>query len=419
MNMQAIKSIVFSLHMSFCVAQLGNDFTLGTKQLKPLDPPVKTANSTGTFGIGVHKEIYQFMNRQLNVSWWYPAEISPNSKPYFSTGGISGEAFWNETVDQSQRPYPLIVFSPGLGAVEDSYYFYCQNLASSGYIVASISHWDATAAPLKANPLAVVKGLKDLQNNDSSAATELEYSYWFRSTHIALTYRRQEIEYVLDKAMTLSNSSTHPFYGTIDIDNIGLSGHSLGGFYTLLMGAGIGVNCDEPLTPAQANTLNPILTDVSFCAWPETKTLSSPTALHDKRFKAALSLAPPLFILPDEITRAAGSIKSPLMIISGNDARYESTLAPQKQVYDGAIGPKYMVEINATDHLLVSDGYQFNPGLTNIVPTYDRFNFTQKAEVYMIYSAAFFDLYLKNNTTKRTTLHESFSNFVTSLIYSD
>lgn len=62
---------------------------------------------------------------------------------------------------------------------------------------------------------------------------------------MALTYRPQEIAFVLDAA-----------------ENVGLAGHTLGAFYALLMGAGMAVNCDVQ---------NPVLTEVSFCAWPEAR----------------------------------------------------------------------------------------------------------------------------------------------------
>lgn len=101
-------------------------FSLGAKELLPLDPPFMTAQPLGNHSIGVRRETFTFQARQLNVSWWYPASAGSRNSLYVSSGGIVGKAFKDAPIDGSNGPYPLIVMSPGLATRDDAYYFYCQ-----------------------------------------------------------------------------------------------------------------------------------------------------------------------------------------------------------------------------------------------------------------------------------------------------
>ncbi|KIW01901.1 hypothetical protein, variant [Verruconis gallopava] len=412
---------VILVHIQLALAQnVSTGFSLGARALAPLDPPVKTADPLGTYGVGVRRETYDFEDRQLNVSWWYPANTASGCKIYLESGGIYGTACSEAPLDTSGGPYPLILFSPGLAAHDDTYFFYCQNLASYGYIVVSINHLDATKAAVAANPIAYISAIVQALLNNSSWTVWLIYSNWFRSTHFALTYRPQEQQFILDQAIAAASNSSSFFNGMIDTNNIGMSGHSLGGFYTLIKGGGLAIYCDKPLSASESNTQNILVTEISICAWPEAKNLTSPQALHDPRIKAIISLAPPLFFQSeDEISRAAAAIKTPMMIITGNDPKLESTLAPQEQVYDSATTPKYIVEIDNTDHLLVSEAYQFNKGPGSLISAEDKANFTEKATVYEVYSSAFFDVYLKNMTERKGVMHSKSSEFVAKLEYND
>ena len=411
--------LLLILYAMSCAGQAQPGFSLGAKSLIPRNPPVMTAKATGSYLTGVRRQTFSFGNRQLNASWWYPASAAAGLTPYISSGGISGTSFKDAPLNRSGGPYPLIVFSPGLGAHDDSYYFYCQNLASHGYIVVSINHLDATQSKPGAPLAALWQAVGHLLNNTSSYTVFLLFSDWFRSTHFALTYRPQEIQFVLDKAVAAATDDSSPFYRAIDTNSIGMTGHSLGGFYSLIKGGGMAINCDRPLTAAESNVTNPILTAVDICAWPEAKALKSPTALHDPRIKAVVALASPFFIKPTELARSASAITTPMMVLTGNDARFESTLAPQKAAYEAAKGPKYMVEVNGTNHLLVSEAYQFNAELSAMLPASNKENFAEKAEVQMVYSAAFFDVYLKGNKSRKETLHSPSSSFVGRLAYSD
>jgi hypothetical protein len=96
-----------------------------------------------------------------------------------------------------------------------------------------------------------------------------------------------------------------------------MSGHSPGGFTTLLLG-GMGVDCNVPLTASELNLRNPVIVDINPCAEPKVKALRRRTALADPRIKAMIALAPPFFSLTDrQIAAGASDSGIPTMMITG------------------------------------------------------------------------------------------------------
>jgi hypothetical protein len=124
--------------------QNDTSFSLGARPLAAINPPFVTADPLGTYGVGVRRDSYTLEGRPLSVNWWYPAMISADSIPFVGSGGVVGKAYPDALLDTSGGPYPLILFSPWSRRAGDTYYFYCANLASYGYIVISITHFDAT-----------------------------------------------------------------------------------------------------------------------------------------------------------------------------------------------------------------------------------------------------------------------------------
>lgn len=394
-------------------------FGLGSISMKPNNPSVQTANATGSHKIGVKLDYHVFAGRNMTLYWWYPATPAAGSASYVAMGGVKGQAVQNAPLDRSGGAYPVVIFSPGLGAVGDAYYFYVQNLASRGYIVVSIEHLDARRANITTNPAALLQAKADELQYNSNAAVELEYSGWFRSTQFALTYRPQEIEFALDTVVEAAATPSSPWFGALDTDNIGMSGHSLGGAYTMFVGGGMPIYCDYPLTLNELDVANPILTEVSPCAWPLRQAMPSAFELADPRIKAIIPLAAPFFIQDSQIVRSASKIRVPMMVITGDDLILESTRKPQRDASDNAADASYFVMVANTSHYLVGDSYQLNPKLSANLTVADRANFAEKAAVYMDYSAAFFDVYLKGNTSAKATLHRKNSPLVSTLAYHD
>jgi predicted dienelactone hydrolase len=390
-------------------------FGLGGIPLAPASPNIQTANSTGSYKIGIRQQTHVFEGRNLTFYWYYPATPASGSTPYVSTGGVVGQAVLDAPLDKSASPYPLIMFSPGLAAWADAYYFYSQNLASHGYIVVSMEHNDTKKAVPTGNSTLLALANTFQGKDEGDKAVETLYTEWFRSTQLGMTYRPQELKFGLDTVLNETQSSSSLFFDAVDTGNIGLSGHSLGAYYSLVVGGGVPIYCDYNMTAAQLDPDNPILANVSPCAFPTGKALSDPFEFKDIRFKAIIPLAAPFFIDESQLPRSAANISVPMMILTGDDLQLESTRRPQFTTFENATGPSYWVMVANTSHYLVGDNYQLNPTFSKRLSEPDRADFLKKAYVYMVYSAAFFDVYLKNDTSAMATLQKSVSPFVADL----
>ncbi|MFB8004975.1 alpha/beta hydrolase family protein [Nocardia sp. NPDC056000] len=369
----------------------------GSARALPIPPPpepVTTAAPLGRYPVGVNISSYTYNGRDLRLITWYPAQAS-SQPPFVTPNGITGTAVENAPLDHSGGPYPLIMFSPGLGAPGDGYYFYTQNLASQGYVVVGIDHDDATDAVPGLQGPELAAGLQALVGQNSSDSVFSLYGEWFRRTQFAMTYRPQEIRTALDTTLRRNDDHADLLGGSMNPDAIGMSGHSLGAAYTLLTG-GMSIPCDHPIPAIDAHT--PV-TAIDPCALPARQAWPSADAIRDPRIKAIVPLASPVFVSDAYIPQAAADLSIPLMFITGADPYLEASRAPQWQVYAAAHGPKYFVEISDTDHFLVSDAAALNPYFSAVQLPWDKADFTAKAQAYMRYSTAFFDRYLKNDTS--------------------
>lgn len=148
-------------------------------------------------------------NRALTVKFWYLEE---------------------------EGSYPLVVFSHGAFGVIDSNYSTCTELASNGYVVASIGH------PYHAMFVEDVEGNKtfvDMEflqrvyaDNGTDDAESEKAVYEFSLEWMAL--RTADMHFVLDTILEKAEEEA-PF-SMIDTDKIGLFGHSMGGATSVQIG---------------------------------------------------------------------------------------------------------------------------------------------------------------------------------------
>lgn len=164
-------------------------------------------------------------DRPLTVEVWYPATLAPGqvqSTLYQDALGsgpgdakrpvvpftFPGRATRNAAPNASGGRYPLVIFSHGYPGSRYLMSYLAENLASKGYVVASIDHTESTHA-------------------DKAA---------FAST---LLNRAQDDQAVLDGVAALSTSGTGFLNGLVDANNTAVVGYSMGGFGALnLAGAG-------------------------------------------------------------------------------------------------------------------------------------------------------------------------------------
>jgi predicted dienelactone hydrolase len=145
-------------------------------------------------------------NRTLTVQFWYPA------------------------IEEDIDTYPLVVFSHGAFGYRGSNLSTFENLASNGYVVASIDHsYHAFFAKHEDNSTTLVnmdflKEATDLTNGVYDIKTTYD------KTHEWLEVRTSDMNFVLDKLLDNSNGEIPKSVSAlINPEKIGLFGHSLGG----------------------------------------------------------------------------------------------------------------------------------------------------------------------------------------------
>ncbi|MDX9990445.1 MAG: hypothetical protein RBS68_00220 [Anaerolineales bacterium] len=216
--------------------------------------------------------------RRLMVQVWYPAKPGPDDKlaPWMDSAEIFAPAlsdfikmpawfldhlkyaktssYQNAAADTANGPYPLILFSHGWRGFREQNTFQMQELASRGYVVASIQHTygailtvfpDGTIAPN--NPSALPSGVPQ---DEYDAAARALVNQW-----------SEDIAYTLDTLAQWNNSDPQGrFSGLLDLERVGAMGHSTGGGAAIQFCAKdarckAGLTMDAFMTPVAETTL--------------------------------------------------------------------------------------------------------------------------------------------------------------------
>ncbi len=149
-----------------------------------------------------------FYERKLAVEVWYPANLA-GAEPGGTykaitrnpqiTATLYGRAVRDAEPLTEQGPYPLIIISHGYPGNRYLLSHAGENLASKGYVVASIDHKEST-----------------YDDQQSIAST--------------LYNRPIDQRTVLNSLALLSEESDNPFYSMVDSENTGIIGYSMGGY---------------------------------------------------------------------------------------------------------------------------------------------------------------------------------------------
>jgi len=178
--------------------------------------------------------------RELLVRFWYPTALTQGCKPaQYTSAGVWNYLAQLEGVTLPQiktnscqdasittGTHPVVVFTHGYTGTFTDYTFLFEDLASRGYVVASVDHtFEATAVQFPDGRLATsVLG--------SHVADTLQLDA--RSTSLAVAVRLSDLKFVMDELERLNASDKSPFAGKLDMSRVALAGHSLGGTTALL-----------------------------------------------------------------------------------------------------------------------------------------------------------------------------------------
>jgi dienelactone hydrolase len=210
-----------------------------------MDPLPALPEPSGEFQVG--SQVFQWSDpsraetltaaasdvREVIAQVWYPSDSDGGSTtPYVGTDtatslmdGVPKAVFESyddidthssdlSAVSEDRGRWPVLLFSPGLGVARQSYTALSVELASRGYVVVAISHpYDSPASQL-------LDG-KVVSMTDASGAGAKEDQ---------IDLRAVDSTFVLDRLHQLAETEPDsPLIGHLDLDHVGIFGHSFGG----------------------------------------------------------------------------------------------------------------------------------------------------------------------------------------------
>ena len=178
--------------------------------------------------------------RELLVKFWYPASLTQGCKPapYLSPGvrkvysdllGVPlPEVQTHSCLDApvADGIHPIVVFTPGFTATFTDYTFIMEDLASRGYVVASVDHtYESTAVEFPDGRV--------IRSNFGSYLGIIRRAHR-KALTFAVSVRLRDLEAVADALERLNGEAPGRFFGRLDTTRIALAGHSLGGLTAVL-----------------------------------------------------------------------------------------------------------------------------------------------------------------------------------------
>ncbi|WP_235288477.1 alpha/beta hydrolase family protein [Paenibacillus tarimensis] len=180
-------------------------------------------------------------NRELLVQVWYPAEqqdkressslMTADERQIFAQQlgipallldyfkYVPSHAVVNAEVSNTRQQYPLILFSHGYSSSRLFHTTQAVELASHGFIVASIDHTYGTSGTIFPDGSIKPFRLSDDQFESSEAYRDRVGQVW-----------SDDISFVIDQLERLKGRQTaSQLAGRLDMDRIGVIGHSFGG----------------------------------------------------------------------------------------------------------------------------------------------------------------------------------------------
>lgn len=149
-------------------------------------------------------------NRKLTVEFWYPEEVSGK--------------------------YPLIVFSHGAFGVKMSNTSTFMELASHGYVVCSIDHPYHAAGTIDMDGHLTIGSREFVQEVVDANTDVYNEKEQFELTNKWMNLRTEDIHFVINTILENTKTNSAKVYELIDINKIGLIGHSLGGAASAQLG---------------------------------------------------------------------------------------------------------------------------------------------------------------------------------------
>ena len=174
--------------------------------------------------------------REVVAQAWYPTRVRQGQRvPYFEAQDrlpamidlypswffndfrqVDTHAINSPAISDERATWPVVLFSPGWGSSREDYTGLCADLASRGYVVVALSHpFESAVSVLAGGQVAGQSG---------------KASMFGASMADMRAIRAADSSFVLDQLMDLARiEPTSPLAGHLDLQHVGMIGHSLGG----------------------------------------------------------------------------------------------------------------------------------------------------------------------------------------------
>ncbi|MEJ2749165.1 MAG: hypothetical protein P8183_14855 [Anaerolineae bacterium] len=251
---------------------------------------------------------------------------------------------------EEEAPYPVLIFSHGLNGFRNQNTTLVQVLASHGYVVAAIDHTYANIFTVF--PDGRIAFYEPAIFSDEPAEPP-------RNSHTLVQVWAQDIAFVLDEMAVWQNDAGNRFNGRLDLNHVGVFGHSTGG------GAA-----------------------AEFC-------------LTDSRCTAELGLDAWVEPVSDAVLNG---LPVPFMLIQADHWCFDSgeadTNSPRARViYEAGLADSYLLTVAGAAHYDFTDLPLFSPltpqlGLSSNIPS------RYMATLLNDYTLAFFNRYLRGKNSR-------------------
>ncbi|MFZ4455916.1 MAG: alpha/beta hydrolase family protein [Bacteroidales bacterium] len=262
--------------------------------------------------------------------------------------------------------YPLIIISHGAGGDWDTHFALAHHFATHGYVVFCLEHVGSNTKRLK-RTLRIFKNLNDMIHDGNEFLA-----------------RPKDVSFAINQAISW-NQSNEKLKNKIDIQHIGVLGHSYGAFTSMVIAG---------MNPAQ-NWLEP-RSKYGTGLMPSMK---------DKRASACVALSPQGVGEPFFIQESFYSLSTPLLGITGTEDKQQNGLTATNRYdafeYWGKTGNNVFVWLNNAHHLDFSDN---EGGETHGMRSKNR---KDVQKVVRASTLMFFNQLLKNDISLKKLLNEN------------
>lgn len=310
--------------------------------------------------------------REVMVQLWYPAKPEPGNQlaPWVDHMEIFGPAiaswlelppffldhvelartnsFLEAPIADAPASFPVLLFSHGWGGFRAQNTYQAEELASHGYVIAAVQHTYGAVATVFPDGRLALYNPEALPHDAPLAEKE-------PAANRLVSQWAGDLGFVLDYIGLLNhNDPAGRFTGRLDLNRVGVFGHSTGGGAT-----------------------------IEFCA-------------QDTRCRASLGMD--IYMLPVSKEVLERGLEQPTLAMFSQAWPSENNNQLFDQFQSNMVGEMHVLTISGTDHYDFTDLPMFSPlapalGLKGPLPG------PRTLRIIRDYTLAFFDWYLKGKAT--------------------